>query len=160
MEEVMKPNPNMVQELKKIFAENITKRIIILGTNCCGKTTLIRNHFPECFDIDLIVLSQMSEEMRNEFVEASWPWTEKLKETWDKNYSETMKSLKIEAGHPLFSAVIFDSDIIVYLNIDEKTLYDRTKMRDYDYELAVECNNYLKEYIKTTNLPVIVVDVS
>jgi deoxyadenosine/deoxycytidine kinase len=50
-------------------------------------------------------------------------------------------------------------DIIVYLNINKKTLRERTKKRNIAYEAALSYNNEIKEKLKMTDLPVIVIDI-
>lgn len=43
-----------VQRLSKIFNEYNNKRIIVLGTTCAGKTTLLKS-LTECMDMDTLV---------------------------------------------------------------------------------------------------------
>jgi len=145
-----------IQKLKEIFEHNIEKRILVVGTTCLGKTTLLKR-LQECLDMDALVWELLPKEIQEELSNPSW--TDDMSKTWRKYVIEAKQIIKIEAGHPLFAATLFESDIIVYLNIDENSLRERTKKRNIKYEMAVENDNQIKEDLKATNLPVIVVDI-
>lgn len=145
-----------VQKLKEIFENNSEKRILVLGTTCAGKTTLLKS-LPECLDMDALVWELLPEELQEEL---SCPaWTDEMSKKWREYVIKAKQIVKIEPGHPLFAATSFDSDMTVYLNISENTLCERTKKRNTDYETAVECDNRIKEEIRAAGLPVIVVDI-
>jgi len=145
-----------IQKLKEIFENNIEKRILVLGTTCLGKTTLLKSLL-ECRDMDALVWELLPKQTQEELSASSW--TDGMSQTWRKHVIEAKQIIKIEAGHPLFAATSFDSDIIVYLNIDENTLRERTKKRNIEYQVAAENDNRIKEEIKRANLPTIVVDI-
>jgi len=146
-----------IRKLKEIFESNIEKRILVLGTTCLGKTTLLKN-FPECLDMDSLVWELMPKETQ---IELSTPsWTDEMSKTWREYVIKAKEIIKIEVGHPLFAATSFDSDIIVYLNIDEKTLRERTEKRGTDYKVAEENDMRIKEEIRVANLPTFVVDIA
>jgi len=144
-----------IQKLIEIFENNTDKRILVLGTTCSGKTTLLKS-LPECRDMDALVWELLPSEIQAELSNPSW--TDDMCNTWREYVIKAKQIIKIEAGHPLFAATSFDSDIIVYLNIDENTLRERTKKRNIEYEIAVANDNRIKEELR--NLPVIVVDIS
>lgn len=61
--------------------------------------------------------------------------------------------LSITPGHPLFSAVILDADIIVFLHIDDEELKSRCLKRKSNFEnclskIEEELNNYKEKVIK------------
>jgi hypothetical protein len=58
-------------------------------------------------------------------------------ESWNKHVYNATKIVEIEIGGPLFAGSIFKSVIIVYLNINEKTLRERTKKRNISYEATL-----------------------
>jgi len=107
--------------------------------------------------MDALVWELVPKEIQKEL--SNTCWTDDMSKTWRKYVIEAKQIIKIEAGHPLFAATLFESDIIVYLNIDENSLRERTKKRNIKYEMAVENDNQIKEDLKATNLPVIVVDI-
>ncbi|MCL1883115.1 MAG: hypothetical protein FWF81_05095 [Defluviitaleaceae bacterium] len=87
-------------------------------------------------------------------------WTDEMSKIWREYVIKAKQIIKIEAGHPLFAATSFDSDIIVYLRVDEKTLLERTKNRNIDYAVAVENDERIKKEIELSNLPVVVIDMT
>jgi len=145
-----------IQKLRQIFDRNNNKRILVLGTMCAGKTTLIKS-LPECLDQDEICWALLPKELEEKLSKGSW--TEEMIESWNMHVENATQIVEIEAGRPLFGGSMFKSDIIVYLNINEKTLRERTKMRNVEYEMASNYNKKIKEMLKATDLPVIVIDI-
>ena len=127
-----------------------------MGTTCLGKTTLLKN-LPECLDMDALIWELLPKETKEELSSPSW--TDEMSKTWRAHVIKAKQIIKIEAGQPLFAATSFDSDMIVYLNIDKDTLRERTEKRNIKYEIAVENDKRIKEEIRVANLPVIVVDI-
>ena len=147
---------DIIQKLKQIFDKNSDKRILVLGTMCAGKTTLIKS-LPECLDQDEICWALLPKELEEKLSKGSW--TDEMVDSWNKHVENATQIVEIEAGRPLFGGSVFKSDIIVYLNINEKTLRERTKKRNVAYEVAANYNNEIKEKLKMTGLPVIIVDI-
>jgi len=145
-----------IQKLKRIFDKNKHKRVLVLGTTCAGKTTLIKS-LPECLDQDEICWALLPKDLEEKL--SNGPWTEKMIESWNNHVEHATQIVEIEAGRPLFAGSMFKSDIIVYLNINEKTLRERTSKRGIAYETASNHNNKIKEMLESTDLPVIVIDI-
>ena len=145
-----------IQKLKEIFTSNREKRILVLGTSCAGKTTLLED-LPDCRDMDVLVWELLPREFQEKL--SCSTWTDEMSEIWREYVIKAKQIVKIEPGHPLFASTSFDSDIIVYLNIDENILRERTKNRNVKYEVAEANNNRIKEEIRVSNLPVIVIDI-
>ena len=108
-----------ILKLKQIFDKNNHKRILVLGTTCAGKSSLVK-HLPECLDQDEICWALLPKELEEKLSKGSW--TEEMIESWNKHVENATQIVEIEAGHPLFAGSIFKSDIIIYLNISEETL--------------------------------------
>ena len=108
MRKGIKTEDDVIQELKEIFSKNCEKRILVLGTTCSGKTTLLKS-FPEGRDMDIVVRGIMPKELQDEFNKVRWPWPEDLLKTWNEYLAKAIKTVKIEPGHPLFAATVFDS---------------------------------------------------
>jgi thymidylate kinase len=151
-----KAEQDTIQKLTEIFENNTEKRILVLGPTCAGKTTLLKS-LPKCLDMDALVWELLPKKIQEELSSPSW--TDEMSKTWRKYVIKSKQIIKIEVGRPLFAATSFDSDIIVYLNIDKNTLRERTKKRGIKYETAVENDNRIKEEIRVANLPVTVVDI-
>lgn len=146
-----------IQRLTEIFNDYNDKRIVVLGTTCSGKTTLLKS-LPECLDMDDLVWGLLPKNIQEEL--SSTSWTDDMDKTWREYVIKAKQTIKVEAGHPLFAATLFDCDIVVCLNISENTLRERTKKRNVEYAIAVENDNRMKEEIKTANLLFIVVDIA
>ena len=86
-------------------------------------------------------------------------WTADMIARWNGHVENATNFVEIEAGRPLFGGSIFESDLIVYLNIDDETLRERTKKRGVAFETASRYNEALKEKLKGVDVPVVVVDV-
>ena len=150
------PDHDTIQKLRQIFDGNSDKRILILGTTCAGKTTLA-NSLPECVEQDNLVWETLPNELQEKLKNNAW--TEEMIKTWGEYVDKATQIVKIEAGRPMFATTIFESDIIIYLNINEKTLRERAKKRHVAYETAANYNNEIKEKLKAVDLPVIAVDI-
>jgi thymidylate kinase len=145
-----------IQKLRQIFDTNSNKRILVLGTTCAGKTTLVKS-LPECLDQDEICWALLPKELQEKLSKGSW--TEEMIESWNKHVYNVTQTVEIEIGWPLFAGSIFKSDIVIYLNINEETLRERTKKRNIAYEAALKYDNEIKEKLKAIDLPVIVIDI-
>ena len=53
--------PQILDELKKILERHKQERVCVLGTICCGKTTLLRQ-IPGCVDLDDVFWPRLTEE--------------------------------------------------------------------------------------------------
>jgi deoxyadenosine/deoxycytidine kinase len=145
-----------VQKLRESFDKHSDKRILVLGTTCAGKSTLIKS-LPECVDQDEVCWALLPKEYEEKLSKGSW--TQEMIEYWNKHVENATQIMGIEIGHPLFGGTMFKSDIIIYLNINDDTLRERTKKRGMAYEMAVNYNEKIKEQLKITDLPVIVIDI-
>jgi len=148
-----------IQKLKEIFENNLEKRILVVGSTCVGKTTLLKS-FPQCLDSDNLIWGMLPKETQEELSTPSW--TSEMSNTWREYVIKAKQIIKIEPGQPLFAATLFDivnCDIIVYLSIDENTLRERTNKRNVKFEVAIENDNQIKKDMNATNLPIIVVDI-
>ena len=120
-------NQEIVNSLKAIFEKHENERICVLATTCCGKTTLLRQ-IPNCVDLDDELWPQLTKE-EADFISQK-PWTDEIGDYIDKLVYE---KITIKAGHPLFSTIIVDCDVVVYLDISDELLAEHCKKRGYDY---------------------------
>jgi len=144
-----------VRKLKKIFKSHADKRILVLGTTCAGKSTLVKS-LPGCLDQDDVCWALLPKDLEEKLL--SGPWTEEMVASWNGHVERAAQTVEIEAGRPLFAGSLFKSDIIVYLNVGEEALRERAKTRGMPYETASGYNEEIKKKLKETVLPVIVVD--
>jgi len=110
--------------LEEIFNENQNKRIVVLGTTCCGKTTIVKK-LAYTRDMDKEIFPLLSKE-ETEYV-CQQPWTEEIGEKMDQLVKERLKTIH---GHPLFGTVCVDADLVVFLKLHRDILEERCKLRN------------------------------
>lgn len=147
-------NNEFINELKQIFDKNRDKRILVIGTTCTGKSTLIRN-LGIGVDMDKVIFPLLTKE-ESDYV-CQTPWT---KEIGEKMTYLVKKKLKIQQGEPLFGTVLIDCDLIVYLHISDELLKKRADLRNVDYMNAKNMQTEIEEEIKASNIKVITLEVT
>ena len=142
-----------IEELIQIFNNNSDKRICVLGTTCTGKTTLI-NKSNIGVDMDKEIFPLLTEE-ETEYV-CRTPWTEEIGNKMDEL---VRTKLSIKPGTPMFGTVLLDCDLIIYLHIDDELLFERTKLRNVDFNNAKNMQQSIEEEIRKSNIPTITIEV-
>ena len=117
-------------ELIEIFTNHAQEKICVVGTMCCGKTTLLKQ-IPNCIDMDEALFSNITKE-EAEFI-CQTPWTREVGDEFDRL---TYERVHIKHGYPVFGTVIIDCDVIVYLDIDDALLKERCQKRNASFEDA------------------------
>lgn len=120
-------NQEIINSLKAIFEKHINERVCVLATTCCGKTTLLRQ-IPDCIDLDDELWTQLTQE-EADFISKK-PWTEEIGDYIDKLVYE---KITIKPGYPLFSTIIVDCDVVIYLDISDELLAEHCKKRGNDF---------------------------
>lgn len=142
-----------IDNLLKIFNENGSKRICVLGTTCTGKTTLI-NDTNIGLDMDNEIFPLLIKE-ETDYV-CSTPWTEEI----GKKMDELVRTkLSIKPGMPMFGTVLLDCDLIVYLHISDELLLERTKLRNVDFINAKNMQQKIENEITNSGLETIILEV-
>ena len=142
-----------IEQLKEIFNNNTDKRILVIGTTCTGKSTLIKN-LGIGLDMDKVIFPLLTKE-ESDYV-CQTPWTKKIGE---KMTYLVKNKLKIQAREPLFGTVLIDCDLIVYLHINDELLQKRTTLRNVDFANAKNMQTEIEEEIKNSNIKVITLEV-
>ncbi len=142
-----------IEELMQIFNDNYDKRICVLGTTCTGKSTLI-NNANIGVDMDKEIFPLLTKE-ETEYV-CRTPWTEEIGNKMDEL---VITKLTIKPGTPMFGTVLLDCDLIVYLHIDDELLFERTKLRNADFNNAKNMQQKIEEEIRNANIPTITIEV-
>lgn len=142
-----------IDELSKIFEENLDKRICVLGTTCTGKTTLI-NATNMGVDMDKEIFPLLTQE-ETEYV-CQTPWTEEIGNKMDEL---VRTKLSINPGTPMFGTVLLDCDLIVYLHINDELLFERAKLRNVNFINAKNMQQKIEEEIKKSNIPTMYIEV-
>lgn len=146
-------NNEYIEKIKEIFNNNKDKRILVIGTTCTGKSTLI-NNLNIGLDMDKVIFPLLTKE-ETEYV-CQTPWT---KEIGEKMTYLVKTKLKIQPGVPLFGTVLVDCDLIVYLHINDELLKKRTNLRNVDFANAKNMQTEIEEEIRKSNIKVITLEV-
>lgn len=125
--------PSAVEKLKRIFANNITKRICVVGSSCVGKSTLL-SYFPEAVDMDDLLFGNKERGFDSLLTEKEinyvcGQWTPEIGQFMIRKAHEL---IKIQPGQPVFGTVVFPSDLIVQITVPEDILRERIRMRNAD----------------------------
>ncbi len=67
--------------------------------------------------------------------------------------------IKIKPGQPVFGTLIIDCDLIIYLDISDELLQQRTKSRNVDYKDAKNMKESIEKDLENTHIPVIRIQV-
>jgi len=107
-----------VNALKTIFEKHKNERVCVIGTMCCGKTTLI-NQLPEynCVDVDDEFWPQISQKEIERLSETPITYA-----TMDYIFKHMHEKITIKPGRPMFGVLILDCEVVVYLDISEELL--------------------------------------
>ena len=116
-----------INALKAIFDKHKEERICVLGTTCCGKTTLLRQ-IENCVDLDDELWPQLTKE-EADFISQK-PWTSEIGDFIDKLVE---KKVSVKPGHPLFTTIIVECDVVIYLDISDGLLEAHCKNRGVDF---------------------------
>lgn len=119
-----------INSLNTIFDKHKKDRICILATTCCGKSTL-HEQIPGTVDMDDELWPQLTQE--EEAYICQKPWT---KEIGDFAGRLVRERVTVKAGHPLFTLILLDCEVIVYLDISDELLAEHCKKRGAAFQDA------------------------
>ena len=124
--------------LEGIFNENQNKRIVVLGTTCCGKTTIVKK-LTYTRDMDKEIFPLLSKE-ETDYV-CQQPWTEEIGEKMDQLVRERLKAIH---GRPLFGTVYVDADLVVFLKLHRDILEEQCKLRNVSITDAINMEDKME----------------
>jgi ABC-type polar amino acid transport system ATPase subunit len=146
----LKVNQNkIVEELEKIFFNNRDKRIVVVGTTSSGKSTILKK-IKNAYDMDELIFPQLTKKEK-EYV-CQTPWTSEIGRTMTKWVKE---KIQIKKSFPIFGTVVIDSDLIIYLKIDDELLKKRTETRGVKYLDAKNMQKQIENEIEVSKIPVL-----
>jgi len=137
----MRKSNETINALVDIFKKHNNERICVIGTMCCGKTTLVRKLSPyHCVDADDELWHQIPKDETDALSQR--PIT---KEIIDAVFKLMYERVKAKPGCPLFGITILDCEVVVYLDISPQLLQKHCAARgDTEYVDAL----YVKKYIE------------
>jgi ATPase subunit of ABC transporter with duplicated ATPase domains len=140
------PCDPVISALRRLLAEHSAERVIVVGTTCTGKSTLLAQ-IAGARDQDSEVFPTLSK------AEADYvcrePWTEEIGRTMDKLVRERVKA---KAGQPVFGTVVIDADFIVLLKISDELLQERTAKRKSSFDSAKAMQRRLEQEVLTSGI--------
>ncbi len=139
-------NMNEIKNIKEFIKNNKDKRIIVVGTTCTGKTTLLKE-INNAEDMDNLIFPKLTKK-EIDYV-CNTPWTEEIGKTMIKLVKE---KIKVEKEKPLFGTVVLDCDLIIYLNISNELLKERTIKRKAKFKDAKNMQNQILNEIKESKI--------
>ncbi len=144
---------SFIDEVKSVLNEHKSERVVVVGTTCTGKSTLLKN-IDGALDMDEVLFPQLTEEEK-EFVTQK-PWTEEIGQAMIRLAKER---IKIEPGNSVFGTVVLDADTVVYLHIEDELLRARVEKRGKDFEDAKNMQKQIEEEIESSQKPMIEIQV-
>lgn len=128
-----------VTVLEEIFERHRSQRICVLGTICCGKTTLLRQ-ISGSVDLDDELWPQLT---KNEAAFISQkPWSPEIGKYIDQL---VYAKITVKPGHPLFTTIIVDCDVVIYLDLSDELLAKRCKQRGVSFSDAKNVKNAVED---------------
>lgn len=141
-----RPDP-VIDGLKKLLSDHIDKRVVVVGTTCTGKSTLI-SQIPGARDQDAEVFPLLTKE-EAEYV-CQEPWTQEIGETMVRLVRERVRT---EAGRPVFGTVVLESDLLIVLKISDNLLATRTAQRKVNLQDAKNMQAQILTEVKSSGIP-------
>lgn len=151
--------PLAVEKMKKLFADNIEKRICVVGSSCVGKSTLL--HFlPEAIDMDDLLFGNKQKGIsplltQNEIDYVCGVWTQEVGQFMTQKAHEL---IKIEAGHPVFGTIVFPSDLVIEIAVPDNILRERIRRRNTDEKDVFNMKAQIESEIEKSGIEKIVVE--
>lgn len=155
----IKQPPLAVEKMKKLFADNIEKRICVVGASCIGKSTLL-GYLPEAVDMDDLLFGNKQKGIvplltQEEINYVCGPWTLEVGQFMTRKAHEL---IKIEAGHPVFGTIVFPSDLVIEITVPDNILRERIRRRNTDEKDVFNMKAQIESEIEKSGIQKIVVE--
>lgn len=135
--------------VSKILKANSHMRVVVIGTTCTGKSTLL-SKLSGAEDMDKVLFPKLTK-AESDYV-CSEPWTEDIGRTMVRLARE---KVKVEVGRPIFGTVVLDCDLVVYLKINDNLLRERTRLRNVDFNDAKNMQQQIEKEVKKSGIKTI-----
>lgn len=139
----------LVDTLRRILEKHAADRVVIVGTTCTGKTTLLKE-LPEVSDMDELVFPLLTPE-ESVYVCQS-PWTPEIGQTMTRLVKERVR---VKPGQPVAGTVVLDCELIVQLQISDALLRERTELRGASFEDAKRMQEQIEQAITASGITVV-----
>lgn len=132
--------------LENIFNENQNKRIVVIGTTCSGKSTIVKK-LAYARDMDKEIFPLLSKEEIDYVCQE--PWTREIGEKMNQFVRERINTIQ---GKPLFGTVCVDADLVVFLKLDKYLLEERCDLRNVNIINAVNMQDTIENDVSQSNI--------
>lgn len=151
--------PPVVEKIKKLFIDNIEKRICVVGSSCVGKSTLL-SYLPEAIDMDDLLFGNKQKRInplltQEERDYVCGPWTSEVGQFMTKKAHEL---IKIEAGHPVFGTIVFPSDLVVEITVPDNILRERIRRRNTNENDVFNMKAQIESEIEKSGIEKVVIE--
>ncbi len=151
--------PVAVEKMKKLFSDNIEKRICVVGASCVGKSTLL-DYLPEAIDMDDLLFGSKQKGIaplltQEEMDYVCGPWTPEVGQFMTRKAHEL---IKIEAGRPVFGTIVFPSDLVIEVTVPDNILRERIRRRDSNEGDVFNMKAQIEPEIEKSGIEKIVVE--
>ena len=151
--------PLAVEKMKKLFADNIEKRICVVGSSCVGKSTLL-GYLPEAVDMDDLLFGNKQKGIsplltQKEIDYVCGIWTPEVGQFMTQKANEL---IKIEAGHPVFGTIVFPSDLVIEITVPDNILRERIRRRNTDEKDVFNMKVQIESEIEKSGIEKIIIE--
>ena len=142
-----KMNDAVVSGLRDLLSQHTDKRVLVVGTTCTGKSTLLAQ-VTGARDQDREIFPKLTPE-ESAYV-CQTPWTEEIGRTMTRLVRERVQA---QAGKPLFGTVVIDADLIILLKISDSLLHNRVASREAKFEDAKNMQSQIEREVHASGTP-------
>ncbi|MCX6825490.1 MAG: hypothetical protein NTY80_04715 [candidate division SR1 bacterium] len=135
--------------LQKILNQYADRLVVVVATSCSGKTTFLKS-IKNAYDMDELFFPFLIKEQADYVCQD--PRTPQIGNIMNKRVKE---KIKVSLGKPVFGTVVLDSDIIVYIKVDDALLKERSLMRNAKFENIKNMQKHIEEDIQLSTAEVI-----
>ena len=151
--------PAAVEKMKKLFSDNIEKRVCVVGASCVGKSTLL-GYLPEAIDMDDLLFGNEQKGIDSLLTQAEidyvcGPWTPEVGQFMTQKAREL---IKIEPGHPVFGTIVFPSDLVIEVTVPEDILRERIRRRNTNENDVFNMKAQIEAEIENSGIEKIVLE--
>ena len=139
----------VIEGLCGLLAQHKDKRVVVVGTTCTGKTTMLP-FVSGARDQDTEVFPKLSKEEADYVCQI--PWTQEIGHAMSRFVKERVRS---EVGRPIFGTVVIDADLIVLLKISDPLLATRVASRNVRLEDAKNMQQQIENEVRSSGIPFI-----
>jgi ABC-type cobalamin/Fe3+-siderophores transport system ATPase subunit len=141
------PESPIITGLRDILAECSNKRVVVLGTTCTGKTTMVKN-ISGARDQDKEVFLRLTPSERA--LVCKTPWTKDIGREMNRLVRKYVAS---KIGEPVFGTVAIDCDFVVLLRISDTLLQQRATQRRVSFLDAKNMQFFLEAEVRSKGIP-------